>query len=880
MIIKYGELNRIKRLHLPTLMNQRGIHLKQNGNGSWEGLCPFHNDTNPSLKLDRKSGMWLWHCFGCDAGGTVIDFVMKMDNLSFIEAIRKLKDNGGKTLKEKGASSRLSTAKKPALREEPARKATLTKLLNRVVEFYQATFKKDRRGYDYLTKQRGITDKRVFELFRVGFSNATLFTAIPQKGKIIEELKEAGILTARGRELFSGCVTIPLLDEKGNAVNIYGRKIVDGKVNHLYLPGPHRGLFNRHILKSFDEIVLTESILDSLALYSAGIKNTIPCYGTNGLTEDHVRAFREYNTRSVIILFDGDEGGRKSAVAVKECLEGLNLSCRIVDLPDGEDPASFLKAHTGEELEKLIWERREEPRRKPLYQEIDGGFLIELCQRTYVVRGIESSPSKLKATIRAQNKNKMHIDTVDLYSARARKGFMRDASVLFEEEEEIIENDVFKLIHAIEDYGERKEEGKLPHITIGRHERREAIAFGRGENLINEILRDIERCGYVGEEINKLVCYLAMTSRKMADPLAILLISGSGAGKTSLQDTILSLCPPEELVKLTSLTGKALFYKKECSLSHKVLAIEEEKGAEEAGYAIRNLISSKELTIEATIKDAYTGKMTTMENKVLGPTAVFKTTTNPQTDPETKTRFIILSIDESREQTKRILDFQRSLYTMEGYLGRGDRERIIRKHRNFQRLLKPVAVFNPFAPLLTYVDDRIAVRRDNPKYLTIIAAVTFLQQMRKPIKTREHNGGEIEYIEVTLEDIEIANQITHHVLGRSLDELTPPSRRLLDEIYKLVNEEVAKNGTRQEEVQLTRREIREYTRWSEYQLRAHIRQLVELEYLLPVAGKRGKQYRYELLYDGGGEDGSRFMVGLLPLEELRKKAIGAGIITG
>ncbi len=317
---------------------------------------------------------------------------------------------------------------------------------------------------------------------------------------------------------------------------------------------------------------------------------------------------------------------------------------------------------------------------------------------------------------------------------------------------------------------------------------------------------------------------------------------------------------------------------------HKVLAIEEEKGAEEAGYAIRNLISAKELSIEATVKDVYTGRMTTMENRVVGPTAVFKTTTNPETDPETKTRFIILSVDESREQTRRILDHQRKLHTIEGRAGGAKREKIVRKHRVFQRLLKPVAVVNPFAPMLTYTDERIAVRRDNPKYLTIIAAVAFLRQMRKAIRTYANTGTELEYIEVELDDIEIANRITHHVLGRSLDELTPPSRRLLDEIHRLVQEEKGGNGGGErdggEEIRLTRRGIREYTRWSEYQLRAHIDQLIELEYLIPVTGgKRGRQYRYELLYDGGGRDGARFMVGLLPLEELRKKALQAGIIS-
>ena len=143
------------------------------------------------------------------------------------------------------------------------------------------------------------------------------------------------------------------------------------------------------------------------------------------------------------------------------------------------------------------------------------------------------------------------------------------------------------------------------------------------------------------------------------------MLSSSGAGKTALQDAAVLFCPPEDLVKLTSLSGKALFYKEQSSLTHKVLALEEGDGAEEATYALRNLISAGELVIEATIKD-QTGKLTTMENRVEGPTAVFVTTTNPDTDAETRSRFWVTSVDESKAQTQAILAYQRKRQTLAG----------------------------------------------------------------------------------------------------------------------------------------------------------------------------------------------------------------------
>src|SRR5207247_10350975 len=129
-------------------------------------------------------------------------------------------------------------------------------------------------------------------------------------------------------------------------------------------------------------------------------------------------------------------------------------------------------------------------------------------------------------------------------------------------------------------------------------------------------LRDLDKLCLVCERINKLLLYTLMTSRKMTDPLAVQVLSGSGAGKSHLQDAVLSLCPDEDLIKLTSLSNQALFYKGEDSLRHKVLAVEEVAGAEGARYAIRNLISAKRLTIETTVKNPVTGRLETQVNTV------------------------------------------------------------------------------------------------------------------------------------------------------------------------------------------------------------------------------------------------------------------------
>ncbi|OPX99476.1 MAG: hypothetical protein A4E58_00280 [Syntrophorhabdus sp. PtaB.Bin006] len=134
----------------------------------------------------------------------------------------------------------------------------------------------------------------------------------------------------------------------------------------------------------------------------------------------------------------------------------------------------------------------------------------------------------------------------------------------------------------------------------------------------------------------------------------------------------------------------------------------------------------------------------------------------------------------------------------------------------------------------------------------MIRAVAFLCQYQREVKTIEHNGESLQYIEVTLDDIGKANSLAAEILGRTLDELSPPSRLLLAMIREMVKTRCKELTIEPREYHFTRKDIRDYTRWSDFQVKCHIRQLEDLEYLYSVAGKKGKEYVYELLYAGEG----------------------------
>jgi len=883
MRVSKDEIEKIKQTYdLKAVIESYNIILKKKSS-NYVGLCPFHREKAPSFTVNPKTN--LYHCFGCNAGGDVIGFICKKDGISFREAIEKLKgqkvEQWKPDKKAKGSSA-------------PESSINLTHLLNRVVSFYHKTFCEDPRAREYL-RSRGITDNAIFSDFTIGFSNGTLLNTIPDEGDIREALKELGILNERGHEMFYGSAVFPIFDENKDAVGIYGRRITDGETAHFYLPGPRRGVFNYQAAKRSKSIILTESIIDALTLYNAGFKDVLPCYGVHGFTRDQLDLITRSQVKEVYICFDKDDAGKEGAEKIAAQLKEKNIEPYIVQLPaiplptaeDKVDINTFflLTADASAIFEKLFREsnhrasiRSDEivKHEQKAYEKTDSGLVVQYGDRRYDVRGIMREGVKLKATIKAAKQKpgdkapRFHLDTVDLYSNRSRLFFAKTCAVLFSEKEEIITEDVTRLIDLAESWTPLNKE-QSPAQKMTKAEEDEALEFLKDPELFSQILVDFETVGITGEDANKLMGYLSATSRKLDEPLSIMVQSRSAAGKSTLQDAVLSLVPEEDYIKYTRITGQALFYKEEDSLVHKLLAIEEEHGARDASYSIRNIQSSKYLSIAATGKDPATGKLRTEEYKVKGPVSLMITTTEVELDYETSNRFIILTVDESKEMTERILQKQRESETLEGLIKKAETEHVTRRHHNAQRLLRSLHVINPFAGHLTFPSESLRARRDHKKYLGLIKAIAFLHQYQREIKTVSHNGSALQYIEVTLNDIEKANTLAAEILGRTLDELSPPSRLLLKMIRDMVEAECKRQNIEPKSYCFTRKDIREWCKWSDFQIKCHVRQLEDLEYIYSVVGKKGKEYVYELLYPGGGEDGKPFLMGLTSIEELKKK---------
>ena len=911
MNIDGDALAAMKRLHLPTIMEDYGIQLKRTGRDAFMARCPFHEDKTPSLSVSLKGDLWLWHCFGCREGGNVVDFKMKKDRATFQDTYRELSPRINGNHSEQ-ISPPAGPPVPPAVFSVPP-----SEYLRRAVEVYHATFCENPRGQEYLAR-RGIKDGELVRRFKVGFVNGRLRNILPSSPdhEFVQALTAAGILNGTGKERFFNCVVFPIFDGNGAAVGLYGRNInTAAYVSHLYLPGPHRGVWNGAAFKAHGEVVLVESILDAMSLHQLGFSNAVAIYGTNGLTEDHVRLMKEHRTRRVFLCLDNDDPGRKARPLVRERIAALGVDVADVYLPrqykdanvalrSGMTSAEFkglltaAGAGTSVPLSAVVSippgmpppsgsaapSRPAEPPpaagptpaagspapanpapvpASPAIEEKEDALFISLSGRVYRVKGLSPRRQEhMKLNIKLDSPDGSHLDTFDLYSSTARDKFVSCCRKIIKVESGELHRELNRLIEVLEGLqakglvGKEKEDAAAPAMT--EEDAAAALAALKRPTLLADVLADMDTLGYVGEEHNKAIGILVGISRKLESPLACVIISQSSAGKSVLSDTVERMTPPEDVVMYSRVTQYAIYYATRDGLKHKLLILEERAGSEEADYPIRSLQSKKRLTLAVPVKDPATNQMRMEERVVEGPVAYMETTTKPRIHDENATRCFELFLDESEEQTRRIHERQRRTKTLAGFLTMGETDALVRRHHNMQRLLKAVAVVIPYADLIDFPVRWLRTRRDHMRFLNLIEVICFLYQHQRPVQ-KSIDGRE--YIEATVEDYAAAYSLAREVMGESFADLKKPQRELLKAIGVLP-------GASSEGV--TRRAIRESTGLADTRLRELLSDLVSLEYVRELTGGgRGTTCRYTVL--DHGPEGEKRLVGLTTPEELRRR---------
>ena len=342
-----------QRIDLVEFVRQYVPHLKKAGK-TWKACCPFHKEKTPSFTVSSEKG--LYYCFGCQEGGDIFDFLMKMENLSFNEAVRKLADIAGVEYRPQGGFSAAEQQRINARKTLDWAKGFYHKnLMSAGGEFA--------RNY---VKGRGLT-KETVQKFELGFAKndaVGLCKAAQANGYTAQQLKDVGLCvqTAYGaRDYFRGRLMFPIINQRGETVGFGGRILADGEPK--YLNSPETLLFSKsHVLfglnfagpaiRKAGRAVLLEGYMDVIACHQAGFENTVAPLGTS-LTAEHAKLLKRY-TDNAVVLFDPDAAGIKAALRGALVLIEQGLFVKVASLSDGLDPDEYIAKYGKEKFEEVL----------------------------------------------------------------------------------------------------------------------------------------------------------------------------------------------------------------------------------------------------------------------------------------------------------------------------------------------------------------------------------------------------------------------------------------------------------------------------------------------------------------------------------------------
>ena len=429
--------------------------------------------------------------------------------------------------------------------------------------------------------------------------------------------------------------------------------------------------------------------------------------------------------------------------------------------------------------------------------------------------------------------------SIDLYNDHQLEKFVRTIAERLEVGTTVARTDLQSLTKALENHrflllDKQTQESKPFVKQLSASEEKQAITFLKSKNLLKNTNELIGKSGVIGEEINRLLMYLIFTSRKTNNPLHCISLGSSGVGKTHLQSKVSELIPQEDKVEITVLSANAFYYFNRTELQHKLILIEDLDGAESVLYPLRELQTKKRITKTVVHKDTK-GTTKTIHLTVEGPVAVAGCTTKESIYEDNSNRSFLLYIDESSEQDKRIMDYQRLISA--GQVNKQEELKAAEFLGNVQRVLKPIKVINPFAMYLELPQSVFKPRRTNSHYLQFIEVITFYSQFQRKKKYDKETGEE--YIETTLEDIQQANELIIEVLLRKSDTINGACRNYLENLKNYL--------TKNKQSTFTNTEIRRNLRVKESTLRRYHKQLLGEGYMKRVKNKKTKSYCFKII---------------------------------
>jgi DNA primase len=827
-------------------------------------LCPFHPDKTPSLQIYPKTNTYCCFSSHCTAGtGDTIQFIQLMEKCSKHEALVK-------------AASLVSTNPSPSAPAPTPTAKLFTEtgelekeaLMGKVFSHFKKSLPLTRKAGEYL-QGRGIDPQQ----HDIGYNSGGLH-AESKNHHLVASMEKYGLLKRRPAGGYSvwakDCVIFPLRNGEHKVVSLYGRSLTnDSDQRHFYLS--HReGLYPGYPKAATTRLILVESIIDAVSIlqqHELTIQyELLALYGTNGLTDEHQQAILSLkHLEEIIFMLNGDEAGQAATAKYYHLLHTLLPSVKLtkVAVPVNEDVNSLLQTHDDPRvLADLIAGRTpfsfsteptlsEQPKAPaPAVVTPAVGKLItanpellvyDNCELLItVLGGIKlTGLDRMRVTLKVEHKAKQLLPVrhnLDLYNHPHTEQLVNKIAESLDISTQATTQTIAALTSELESYRAKRMESLQPRaeerVQLSPAQRQAAIAYLKQANLLERTGEDIGRSGIVGEETNRLIAWLVYSSRKLSVPLHLMFLGSTGSGKTYLQERVSELIPAEDKIEITQITENAFYYFRQDELKNRLLLIEDLDGAESSMYPLRELQSKRRISKTVTLKDSK-GNLKTITLTVEGPVSVSGCTTRERLYEDNANRCLLLYIDDSKDQDRRILDYQTR--AAGGEINREAEHHTRQQLQHVQRVLMPVQVINPYAKYIQLPEVVFKPRRTMTLLLAFIEAITFYHQYQRPVK-RDAQGHP--YVESTVADMEAAFALLKDVLFSKSDELTKASRGFL-ELLKVLLKEQGKES-------FNTREIRQQLRIAPTTLKRHLSELERYGYIKVSRAGRYAKYEYTI----------------------------------
>ncbi|CAM3723234.1 hypothetical protein POKO110462_17135 [Pontibacter korlensis] len=812
--------------------------------------CPFHEDSSFSLQLHYKTQTACCLFPDCQTKGKKldgIDFILHMENCSRNKAIEKAKAmiNG----EAKGAT-KLS-------REE---------FLLEMFTYFRNAVHNSAPAKAYL-KHHGLDHTKL----EIGYNSGQFHHGSRKEKTLIENCLQVGLLLDKGQtnsrtgeKAYSPfgkqCLAFALRDKHNQISGLYFHSIAnEAGPKELYLKDP-QGLYPHYPDSEAKHLILATSIPDAARLLmSEEIIASYSILACDRITEELRETINNLPQLEEIIFFscDGESGEEEIArcrtllqelqPGIKFSTTGISAKENVKYVVNGQGPDALVhliknksvltSEPVREKLNLTPTAAAKEGEGCQLNTENPHNILFTGLAAIYAVKGgVKSQLDSLKISLQVISGHRDYRCKLDLYEYKQLSSTADTVMEALGHSRDQTEQDLMLLASLLESYRDQYlQKGQTkqaqPVVRVPEARAKECIRFMQQQDLLNRFNELIGGAGVVGEEENRLFLFVLATSYKMPEPLHGLIQGSSGSGKTRLLKIISTLMPPEDVKRFTRVTQTSFYNYGEYDLQNKLLCFEDVDGLkEEAQLALREL-QSNDVLISSTSTKSEDGYIRSTERMVKGPIASLACTTKGEYYEDNISRCFLVAVDESREQTRRVIGYQNSRAA--GEMDEKQEQGAIEFIQNCVRLLQPSQVINPYATKVELPEEAHKIRRLNEMYQSIVRQVTLLNQYRRK---KDGQGRLI----TEKEDMRAACEILFESIVLKVDELDGSLRQFFEQLKEFVQ-------MKGSDYEFNRFEVRAATGVSKTQQHRYLHQLIRLEYVQQF-GFANRGYKYRITY--------------------------------